>query len=207
MKKIISILLISLLFSFLFADEITDLFDKAKAQYNNNDTEAAIKSIDTIKGKLKNKENNNSSSETLEVSFNRVKVTPEKYNGKALKIRGVAISSSGFKKMNYYDKENEYGVSLFNITQNDFFPSYLDDGKMIFVMDENLVDQLLDIIPAGYSYYYNIWTEPVYEYSYYISSYSTIIHGCYIAKIIKLEAVEYNSYTNTIIDTGEFIGE
>lgn len=207
MKKIISILLISLLFSFLFADEITDLFDKAKAQYNNNDTEAAIKTIDTIRGKLKNKQIDTPSLDSLEVGFNRVKVTPEKFNGKALKIRGVSISSSGFKKMNYYNKENEYGISLWNITQNDYFQAYLDEGKMIFVMDESLVDQLLDIIPAGYSYYYNIWTEPVYEYSYYLSKYSSSASTCYIAKIIKLEAVEYNSYTNTIIDTGEFIGE
>ena len=207
MKKSISILLFFLMIPYLFADEITDLLDKAKEQYSKNGTEAVIKTIDTIKGKLKNKQTNNSSSETLEVSFNRVKVTPEKFNGKALKIRGVAVSSSGFKKMNYYDKDNEYGVYLYNITQNDFFPAYLDNGKMIFVMDENLVDQLLDIIPAGYSYYYNIWTEPVYEYSYSISKYSSTISGCYIAKIIKLEAVEYNSYTNEIFDTGEFISE
>lgn len=106
--------------------------------------------------------------------------------------------------MEYYDKPGEYGVVVRNIIMNDSFWADIDEGKMVFVMDENLVDKLLDEIPPGYSYYYNIWTEPVYKHSYYLTQYSPE-RICYIAKIIKLEAVEYNKYTEVIVDTGEFI--
>ena len=205
MKRNFLIILLFFIIPFLFADEITDLLDKARDQYNNNDKEATIKTIEIIQKKLKIKEKDNPSLETIEVSFNRLKLSPEKYENKALKIRGVSISSTGFTKINYYNKDNEYGVNLWNITQNDYFPSYLNDGKLIFVMDDSLVDNLLDIIPEGYSYYYNIWTEPVYKYSYYHTM-SYIERFCYIAKIIKLEAIEYNRITNNISDTGEFIG-
>ena len=107
MKKAIVLLLFFLTVPFLFADEITDLLDKAKMQYNNNETEALIKSIDTIKEKLKKKDSNYSSLNAQEVSLNRLKVAPEKYVNKALKIRGVAISSSGFGKVKYYNNNKQ----------------------------------------------------------------------------------------------------
>ena len=205
MKKKIFIIMCFFIVPFLFGDEITDLLDKAKVQYANNDREALIKTIDTIKDKLKNEETKKPSSEAVEVSFNRLKLTPEKYENKALKLKGVAISSSSFMKLENYNKKNEYGVLLSNVAQNDYFSAYLQDGDICFVMDDTFVDKLLDIIPTGYSYYYNIWTEPVYAYSYYLTSYSTTKRICYIAKIIKLEAIEYNKMTGQIFDTGEFI--
>ena len=202
MKKSIVLFLFFLTVPFLFADEITDLLDKAKMQYSNNETEALIKSIDTIKEKLKKKDSNYSSLDAQEVSLNRLKVTPEKYVNKPLKVRGVAISSSGFDKLKYYNNDKEYGVVVTNIEQNEIFYNFLDEGKIVFVMDDSLVDILLDEIPVGYSHYFNIWTEPVYKYSYYLSSYSPE-RFCYIAKIIKLESVEYNIYSGAVADTGE----
>ena len=106
--------------------------------------------------------------------------------------------------MDSYNKKNEYGVLVRNLLMNQSFPNFLNEGKIVFVMEDKLVDKLLDEIPPGYSYYYNIWTEPVYEYSYYLTDYSPR-RICYIAKIIKLEAVEYNKYTEVKVDTGEFI--
>ena len=115
----------------------------------------------------------------------------------------MAISSSGFDKLKYYNNDKEYGVVVTNIEQNEIFYNFLDEGKIVFVMDDSLVDILLDEIPVGYSHYFNIWTEPVYKYSYYLSSYSPE-RICYIAKIIKLESVEYNIYSGAVADTGEF---
>ncbi len=205
MKKLFSLLFCILFISVIaFADEITDLLDKAKVQYNNNDTEAVLKTIDSIKGKLKKEKTFTNSDDSLEVGFNRLKLTPEKYVGKALTIKGVAIASSGFEKMDSFNKSNEYGVVVRNLIMNDSFSAYLSEGKMVFVMEDTLVDKLLDEIPVGYSYYYNIWTEPVYTYSYRITTYSPE-RICYIAKIVKLEAVKYNKYTEEKIDTGEFI--
>ena len=205
MKKLISLLfIVTIVVSFVFADEITNLLDKAKEQYNNNETESLIKTIDSIKEKITKKEVNTNSVDIVEVGFNRLKVSPEKYVGNSLKIKGTAISSSGFHKLDYYKKSDEYGVSLTNVAQNDYFPAYLNEGKLIFVMDDSFVDKLLDLIPVGYSAYYNIWTEPVYEYTYYLSQYSPA-RKCYIAKIIKLEPIEYNNYTGQTFDTGEYI--
>ena len=148
MKKKIFIIMCFFIVPFLFGDEITDLLDKAKVQYANNDREALIKTIDTIKDKLKNEETKKPSSEAVEVSFNRLKLTPEKYENKALKLKGVAISSSSFMKLENYNKKNEYGVLLSNVAQNDYFSAYLQDGDICFVMDDTFVDKLLDIIPT-----------------------------------------------------------
>ncbi len=205
MKRLFSLLFIAtLMVSFVFADEITNLLDKAKEQYNNNETESLIKTIDSIKEKITKKEDATNLDEAIEVGFNRIKLTPEKYVGKPLKIKGTAISSSGFEKIDYYTKNNEYGVYLKNVAQNGYFPAYLNEGKLVFVMDDSFVDKLLDLIPVGYSAYYNIWTEPVYEYTYYLSEYSPA-RKCYIAKIIKLESIEYNKITGQTFDTGKFI--
>lgn len=204
MKRLFSLLIITLVVSFVSADEITNLLDKAKEHYNNNDTESLIKTIDSIKEKITKKEVNTNSVDVVEVGFNRLKVSPEKYVGKSLKIKGTAISSSGFEKLDYYKKNDEYGVSLTNVAQNDYFPAYLSEGKLIFVMDDSFVDKLLDLIPVGYSAYYNIWTEPVYKYSYYLSQHSPE-RICYIAKIVKLEVISYNQYSGKIVDTGKFI--
>lgn len=51
MKKIISLFLFIFSIPFLFADEITDLLDKAKMEYSKNDTESFIETLDLIKNK------------------------------------------------------------------------------------------------------------------------------------------------------------
>ena len=81
-----------------------------------------------------------------------------------------------------------------------FFYDPYEDGALFFIIGKNLLDKLMDDIQAGYVGYFNIYTDKFYEYI------KKENHGKdkvqYIAKIVSLERLTYNSYRDTAETTG-----
>ena len=199
MCKKSSILLLGFVFlSFTYADSLSDLLDNAKNSYLNNDFSKTLEYFNTAKNELEKITFAANVSEYETVEYSRLRNFPSRYKGKKIKLQHTALSPTGLgKKIN----GDYYAITVSTIHQRDsFFNDPYEDGALFFIIGKNLLDKLMDDIQAGYVGYFNIYTDKFYEYI------KKENHGKdkvqYIAKIVSLERLTYNSYR----DTAETIG-
>jgi len=198
MKKIIFLLLFTFtMFSSLYCDEISDLFDEAKEEYEqDNVTESLerVKELENLLTALQSKSQNTVYEEPL---YSKLKTFPGRYEGKRITLKDITIKPSELgDQVNGY-----YGITVSNLQGYDsILPySFYDEKALIFMVSENLLDQLLEITPSGRYGYFNLYTDEIYVY--------TIQKGhssksFYFAEIVKLEELSYDPRSRSTTPTG-----
>ena len=205
MKKFYSLFFIILFISnFIFAEDYSYLFDEAKKQYKEGHYEASLNILSDINKKITQLEQTSKKDDYEEVSFTQLHNFPKKYIDKKIRLSGVAISSSNLTDVVL---DNKYACYVFSLNQSSSFPTYFFDDKLslVFVLSEELVEKLIETIPAGMVGYFEICTDKIYEYqspSKYISDKKTPV---LLAEIVSLESLTYNQYTNLTYKTGDFL--
>lgn len=186
----------------MYSDSIIDLLDNAKQTYQDNDISSAIKILDDVSNRLKKISVEQKSEEIETVEFARLKNFPSRYDGKKIKLNDTAISSQRGKIF----KDGYYRMSVSSINQSAYFlDNPYEDGSLFFIISESMLEKLMDIVEAGYVGYFNVYTDTIYKYV----KHEQYSDGktYYVAKIIGLEKISLNKYTNKTCSTGEYIGE
>ena len=196
LKKLFLIVLAVFIVNTVSADEIMDLLDEARDSYEEGEIQETINTLQTVLFALE-KEKRSSMSE---VSFTKFYNSYEKYNGKRVKILDASISPEAGEPFEGY-----YRISVSSLTQRPtFWAEPYEKVSLFFVISKKLLKQIEETIPKGYVGYFNIYTDKIYTYVDDDISRSKP-KKYYVARIKKLEILDYNESNRTTKTTGEFL--
>ena len=196
LKKIFLILLTVFVVNLVSADEIMDLLDEARASYEEDDIQNTISTLHTVLFALEKEKR----STYTEVAFNKLYNSYEKYNGKRIKLIDASISPEAGEAF-----EDGYRISVSSLTQRPtFWAQPYDKTAMFFVISKKMLKELEETIPKGYVGYFNVYTDKIYTYT---ESELTRSKNkkYYVARIRKLEILDYNEQTKTTKSSGDFL--
>lgn len=202
MKKLLVVFIIISLVNILYADNVSDLLDKAKESYLANDIDQTLSYIDDAKSEIKKSEVIKNSSEVEKVEFSRLKNFPSRYCSKKIILTDTAIGSTDIGKK----FDDCYRITVSTINQSaSFYDDPYDNGSLFFIISESLLEKLMNYVRAGYVGYFNVYTDPIYSYK--VKELYTEEKVYYVAKITSLEILNYNSYEGSSYPTGDFLSE
>ncbi len=196
LKKIFFILLAVFVVNIASADEIMDLLDEARASYEEDDIQNTISTLHTVLFALEKEKR----STYNEVAFNKLYNSYEKYNGKRIKLIDASISPEVGEAF-----EDGYRISVSSLTQKTtFWAEPYDKTALFFVISRKMLKELEETIPKGYVGYFNVYTDKIYTYT---DSELTRSKNkkYYVARIRKLEILDYNEKTKSTKSSGEFL--
>lgn len=191
MKKIFIICIFLLIVGNLFCQdnkqENAELLEEALNCYKNDDVDSAINKLEKVISLIKQEKISNTSEDYEVVDINRLKNFASRYENKKIKVKDTALSPLIGDE--YY--KGYYRIAVSSLNQSTYiYENPYENGSIFFIISENLVDKLMDVIPSGYSGFFNIYTDTI------IKKYDLLDDKTYyIAKIISLERLDYNDRT------------
>lgn len=201
-KKVFTFVMTICLVSILYADTVSDLLDKAKESYLSNDKHQTLLYLEDAKSEIKKSEIQKSISEIETVEFSRLKNFPSRYFDKKIIVTNTAIDPTKIG-----EKFNDcYRITVSTCNQKSYFIAEpYESGSLFFIISENLLEKLMDKVPAGYVRYFNVYTDTIYSYIEKDPYRKDYIY--YVAKITSLEVLSFNSYDGSSYSTGDYISE
>jgi len=196
LKKIFLIVTAVFMMNCIYADEIMDLLDEARASYEEDDIQNTISTLHTVLFALEREKR----STYTEVEFNKFYKSFERYNGKRIKLLDASISPEVGDAF-----EDGYRISVSSLTQRPtFWADPFDKKSLFFVISKDLLKELEETIPKGYVGYFNVYTDKIYTYTDPEVSRSKS-KKYYVAVIKKLEILDYDENTKSTKSSGEFL--
>ena len=195
-KKFLLILTAIFMVNCVFADEIMDLLDEARASYEEDDIQNTISTLHTVLFALEKEKR----STYTDITFSKFYNSYEKYNGKKIKLLDASISPEAGDAF-----EDGYRISVSALTQRPtFWAEPYDKTTLFFVISREMLKELQDTIPKGYVGYFNVYTDRIYTYTDPEVSRSKS-KKYYVAKIKKLEILDYDERTKSTKSSGKFL--
>ncbi len=209
MKKIMKIVLLFFVligyinFSYSQANNKKEilLLEKALDNYKKGNVEEAKKQLELFLSKLNNEKELKKIETSDIVEFNKIKNFPSRYLGKKLKLNNIVLSSNVGEKINEC-----FSIRVTTANRSSTIHDWaLKEGSIIFVISEKLLEKLIENLNSRNEAYFNLYTDKIYKWEKEVPYMPSETY--YVAKIIRLEKIEYNWLTNESKSTGIFLSE